>query len=299
MSPDRINKLIPYALLITVVFMLYSNTLWGGFVWDDNLFTSNQVYWSFDFRRIFFSLANGLEYQPVRDLTYLFDIAVWHGSTLGFHLTNLFLFSAIVILAYRLAEKFSLIIRTEDNRVPEWFVPLLTVLIFTVHPLKSEVVAWITQRNTLLATFFFVLSLLCFLRFQEKNDKRAFIFSLGAFSLAILSKAIIVILPLLLLFIMLFNKRSNWRRIDFWLPLVPFFHRLRNSSTILYLDSQKISDYFSGYLTDLSVKDSLLPCRYPFSILRKVFGHQTYLLFTLKTLRCHSPHQKFCYRDCS
>jgi len=209
MSPEEKQRLLPYPLLALVVILLFGNTLYGGFVWDDGLFTSNQVYWSFDFGRIFLSLANGLEYQPIRDLTYLFDIAIWKGSPFGFHLTNLLLFIAIVMLAYKTTESLSLFTRREYDHTPNWFVPVLTTLLFSVHPLKSEVVAWITQRNTLLATLFSFISLIFFLRYQEKKDKKAFAFSLAAFSLALFSKAIVVILPILLLFLMFIEKRSD------------------------------------------------------------------------------------------
>lgn len=221
MYPEGKDRLAVYAVLGIVVILLYANTLAGGFVWDDNLFTANQVYWSFDFRKIFLSLANGLEYQPVRDLSYLFDISVWGGSPFGFHLTNLLLFAVITLLAYKTAESFSCFTRRAEDKSPSWFVPFFTALIFAVHPLKSEVVAWITQRNTLLATLFFLLSLLLFRRYLERDGLKIYILSFLAFSLALLSKATVVILPLLL-FCMLLKNGGEWRQRKFWLPLAPF-----------------------------------------------------------------------------
>lgn len=222
MYSERNSRLAAYAVTAIVVILLYANTLAGGFVWDDNLFTANQVYWSFDFRKIFLSLANGLEYQPVRDISYLFDISVWGGRPFGFHLTNLLLFAVIAMLAYRTAESFSSLTRRADDKTPLWFVPLFTALIFAVHPLKSEVVAWITQRNTLLATLFFLLSLLLFRRHLESGGLKTYLLSFLAFSLALLSKATVVILPLLLLFYMLLKNGREWRQRKFWLPLIPF-----------------------------------------------------------------------------
>jgi tetratricopeptide (TPR) repeat protein len=222
MPPEGKYKLAPYLLLSVVTVLLYANALSGGFVWDDNLFTANQVYWGFDLGKIFFSLANGLEYLPVRDLSYLFDIALWKGTPFGFHLTNLLLFVAIVILVYGLANRLTHFTRSADSSAPQWFVPLFTALVFAVHPLKSEVVAWITQRNTLLATLFFLISVSCFLRYREKEENKTLAVSLAVFILAILSKAIVVVLPLLLLFFMLLEKGSAWRQGKFWAPLVPF-----------------------------------------------------------------------------
>lgn len=268
MSPEGKYRLVPYALLVLAVCLLYGNTLSGGFVWDDNLFTSNQIYWSFDFRKIFFSLANGLEYQPIRDLTYLFDIAVWRGSSFGFHLTNLLLFVAIVILAYRVAEEISFLSGMPDAAIPGWFVPFFTATLFAVHPLKSEVVAWITQRNTLLAALFSFISILCFLRYLEKNDKKIFAFSLAAFFLAILSKAIVVTLPLLLMFFMLAKKGGGWRQVRFWPPLVPFFI-LSGAGAILHVAiARKTTVISATYYGSLSERLSVA-LQIPFFYLKK------------------------------
>lgn len=234
MCPEEKYKPAAYVVLALIVILLYGNTLAGGFVWDDNLFTANQVYWSFDFSKIFFSLANGLEYQPIRDLSFLFDIAVWGGRPFGFHLTNLLLFVVIVILAYKTAERFSSLTRKPDDNCPNWFVPFFATLLFAVHPLKSEVVAWITQRNTLLATLFFLLSALLFLRYLDRGEKKILAASVGAFILAIFSKAIVVILPLLLLFFMLLKKGEEWRQGKFWLPLAPFI-ALSGAGAILHI----------------------------------------------------------------
>jgi len=219
----KISRLLPYIILLAVTMATYANSLSGGFVWDDNLFAKNQVYWDFDLRTIFFSLANSLEYQPVRDISFLFDIAVWGDRPFGFHLTNLLIFSAFVLLIYRTAFRLHSYCRgAVDRNAAGIFVPLVTALLFALHPLRSEVVAWVTQRNTLLATFFFTLSLLLFLRYlDEQRGKTLLAGSIGAFILAIFSKATVVILPLLLLFLLLFRRDAQQRRL--WWLLIPYF----------------------------------------------------------------------------
>lgn len=222
-NSGRLAGFIPYALLALVTFALYANTLAGGFVWDDNLFTANQVYWRFDLRTILLSLANGLEYQPVRDLTFLADIALWGDRPFGFHLTNLLLFMATVLLVYRVAAALSARFVRAEEGWPAGLVPLLTALLFAVHPLRCEVVAWVTQRNTLLATFFFLLALLWFLRYQEKKAAKFLLLASGAFLLALLAKATVVVLPLLLLLLMMPAGGSDrWPSGRGWLPLLPF-----------------------------------------------------------------------------
>ncbi|NJD90854.1 MAG: hypothetical protein FIA91_04960 [Geobacter sp.] len=207
------------ALLGLVCVIVFGNALAGGFVWDDNLFSANQVYWKFDLRTILFGLANGLEYQPVRDLTFLFDILVWRGSPWGFHLTNLLLFIVVTLLVQRLATAlYSRFIN--DSRAS--LVPFATALLFASHPLRSEVVAWITQRNTLLATLFFLLATLLFLRWQDGQKGQLLALSCGCFILAFLSKATVVVLPLLLALLLLVRKDGESRTRAEWLALLPF-----------------------------------------------------------------------------
>jgi protein O-mannosyl-transferase len=223
MFPDGKYKPVTFAVLSLVVILLYFNTLSGGFVWDDNLFAANQVYWRFDVRKILFSLANGLEYQPVRDFSFLFDIFVLRGSPFGFHLTNLLLFTVIVLLVYRLAEKLADLCSTEGRELRGGnLVPLLTALLFALHPLRSEVVAWITQRNTLLATLFSLVALVLFFRHLDgKGGKRLLVVSVIAYILALFSKATVVVLPLLLLFLIM--MRRTRRPAAGWLILSPYF----------------------------------------------------------------------------
>lgn len=213
------SRRLQAAVLALVCAIFFGNALFGGFVWDDNLFSANQVYWKFDLRTILFGLANGLEYQPVRDLTFLGDILVWRGSPWGFHLTNLLLFIAVTLLVQRLAAAlYSRFIKSGQASL----APFITALLFAVHPLRSEVVAWITQRNTLLATLFLLLATILFLRWQAENRIGLLVFSSLCFFLALLAKATVVVLPLLLALLLLVRKEGETRTPAEWLALIPF-----------------------------------------------------------------------------
>jgi len=213
------SRRLQAAVLALVCAIFFGNALFGGFVWDDNLFYANQVYWKFDLRTILFGLANGLEYQPARDLTYLWDVLVWRGSPWGFHLTNLLLFIAVTLLVQRLAAAlYSRFIKSGQASL----VPFITALLFAAHPLRSEVVAWVTQRNTLLATLFFLVAAIFFLRWQAEKRGLLLTFSCICFSLALLSKATVVVLPLLLVLLLLFRKEREPGVPAAWLALLPF-----------------------------------------------------------------------------
>ena len=93
-----------YLLLLTAaVLALFGNTLLNGFVYDDAVLTvGNKVYTEFMLEKMFFSPGNGLEYLPLRDLTFAIDFAVWGERAVGFHLTNLLIYLANVFAVYYL-----------------------------------------------------------------------------------------------------------------------------------------------------------------------------------------------------
>lgn len=262
MSLDGKYKFPSYPLLAAMVLLVYGNSLSGGFVWDDSLFTANQAYWSFDLKKIFLSLANGLEYQPLRDLTYLFDIFVWRGTSFGFHLTNLLLFAAVTLLVHRLAVALA---AWSDEKEPSWLIPFFTAALFAIHPLKSEVVAWVTQRNTLLATLFFLAATLLFIRYLESGNKKLYFASLSAFFLALLSKATVVVLPFLLLFLMLTRRRQGK-----WASLVPFFALSAAGAALHVSIAKKTTVISAAYYGEFSERLSVA-LQIPFFYLGKFF----------------------------
>ncbi len=108
----------------------------------------------------------------------------------------------------------------------------LAALLFAVHPVNVESVAWIAQRKNVLALLFFLISIGCFLRFTEppvvdhRNrpapmGNRWYWFSLIAFVLAMLSKGSVAVLPGVLLLIGWWRNREITKR-D-WVRTAPFF----------------------------------------------------------------------------
>lgn len=201
----------------------------GKFVWDDiSLLVLKPVYRNFDLRTIFFSPANGIEYLPLRDISYAIDMKLWGiMNPYGFHLTNLILYSLNAITVFLVSREIMAQLSTDRNRVcPEPSdnsAALLASLLFVVHPIHSEVVAFVTQRNTLLAGLFFFLSLWCYLR--HARGSRAYGWyaaSLSAFILSLLSKGYGIILPLVLLLCVTTFARRGKSRHEIFLEIAPF-----------------------------------------------------------------------------
>lgn len=219
------KKSFQSVLLILAVLAVYGASLANGFVWDDPIFfINNPVYRDFNIRAIFFSLANGVEYLPVRDLTYALDFLLWGDNPLGFHLTNIVFFSANVLLVFALADLVCRRISLIDGRTIPSSLPLLVAAIFALHPINAEVANFVTCRNALVSGVCFFFACLCMIRFFEHPSRVAakwYGASLLAFTVAMFGKATAIIFPLLLLFILPILFPGQIRRIVIF--LLPFF----------------------------------------------------------------------------
>jgi len=215
-----------YLLLLLVSWAVFGNSLGNGFVWDDNNYVAlNSNYRSFNFRGVLLAPGNGVEYLPVRDLSYFIDNALWRNSPLGFHAFNCAIYSITSCLVFLYTRKVTgLLCKDTGEDVSENTIfAFLVALLFTVHPLHSEAVSWITQRNTLLAGLFFFASCNCYSSFLEGRHHRFgyYAASLTLFVLALFSKAIAIILPLFLAVTVLQSReKHDWRQR--MLPLLPF-----------------------------------------------------------------------------
>jgi hypothetical protein len=146
-------------------------------------------------------------YQPLTWLTLGIDYLIWGLSPVGYHLTNLLLHCANAVLLYFLALRLFRLVNAGLTGHEHSLLPLaagFSALLFSIHPLRVESVAWATERRDALAGFFFLLSILYYLKAVTtgKNglgDWRWIFISLGAYALSLLSKASAITLPLVLL----------------------------------------------------------------------------------------------------
>ncbi|HZV80760.1 MAG TPA: tetratricopeptide repeat protein, partial [Geobacteraceae bacterium] len=129
-------------------------------------------------------------YAPLQLVSYMVDHALWGMRPAGFIFGNIVCHATAGILFYALLRRFAF---SREGA-------LSAALLFLLHPLQVESVVWISQRKTVLAMVFYLLSLHCYLSwFRREGGIRAYLLSLGAFVAALLVKSVVVVLPLTLL----------------------------------------------------------------------------------------------------
>ena len=133
-------------------------------------------------------MANDV-YRPLTTLSYAIDYAVWGLNSFGYHLTNIILHSANAILVCVLLFLLS----------GNFFVAFFGSLIFAAHPAQTEVVAWISGRSSVLFLFFYLASLILYIKFSREKRRALYLSSLFLFALSLFSKEMSITLPLVII----------------------------------------------------------------------------------------------------
>ena len=190
---------------------VYAPALRGGLLWDDDKHVSApELQSAHGLTRIWTELGATQQYYPLAHSAFWIEHRLFGDATLGYHLVSigLHVLSACLLLVIlrRLA-------------IPG---AALAAAIFALHPVQVESVAWISELKNTLSGVFFLLSLLLYLRFDDRRDRRAYAASFGVFILALLTKSVTAALPGVLLVLAWWRRgRLEWRR-DV-LPALPFF----------------------------------------------------------------------------
>jgi protein O-mannosyl-transferase len=204
MQVDRLTKtdLKLLAVLLPAAFAVFANTLVNQFVYDDHyLIEWNHALrdWTY-FTRLFVDShsydvpwlninAMSLDYyRPFTRMLFVLAYQVFELQTKYWHLLNVMIFSAIVALAYILIRQMS------GKRA----IAIAGTLLFIVHPIHSEVVAWVNCLGELLHALFFLGAFALYLHLESIDRKPLFFLgSLTLFVAALLSKEAALCFPIL------------------------------------------------------------------------------------------------------
>ena len=212
----RAQIMVPLLLVTTVI--IYSPALMCGYIWDDHDYVTDNptLRTSAGLLRIWTDTAATPQYYPLVHTTYWLEYRLWRLQPCGYHLTNVLLHGLSAVLLWKILIKLS---------VPgAW----LAALIFVVHPVNVESVAWITERKNVLSGTFYLGAMLAYLRFQFPNQQpdsadgtvRHWWISLFLLLCAVLSKTVAASLPAALL-VVIWWKSGNikWRDVAGTLPM--------------------------------------------------------------------------------
>jgi len=220
--------------------LLYAPTLTSSFLnWDDNVYVyDNPHLGQFDWQFVKWAFTNTYQkhWSPFLWLSLGFDHALWGFNPLGYHLSNIVLHGTNIFLVVLLSNGLLGHVRPDgkDNR----WAAAAAGLLFGVHPLHVEAVAWVTSRKDLLYSVFYLASLLAYVRYVASAGYRRgwlYVLSVLAFLLSLMSKPMAVSLPAIILI----------------LDLYPF-RRIKSASALVSIGLlEKLPFYLAGLVSSL------------------------------------------------
>ncbi|MBC7694575.1 MAG: tetratricopeptide repeat protein [Burkholderiales bacterium] len=186
-----IKPLILYALILSgLVVVVYIKLFSANFIsWDDGevVLYNNDVH-QFDIRAFFTKYYVG-NYAPVSMIGFAIDWLLFNGNAAGHHAMSLLFHIVNTLLVFQLV---NLILKDKVKAG-------VCALIFCFHPLQVETVAWVSAKNNLVYSLFFLSGLLYYAKFLINNKKNYYIYALAFFVLSALSKPSAICFPLVLL----------------------------------------------------------------------------------------------------
>src|SRR5438552_7585829 len=200
--------------LVTVVPFL--PTLDNQFVnWDDddNLVENPQyrgLGWTH--LRWMWTTSHIGHYAPLTWMTFGLDYLLWGMNPVGYHLTNLLLHAANAAVFYLVARRIlglALPGPAQRGNVGLAASAAFAALLFAIHPLRVESVAWATERRDVLSGLFYLCTILVYLRACDRGERGGGWYwgSVGLFVCALLSKSMAVSLPVVLLILEVYPLR--------------------------------------------------------------------------------------------
>lgn len=193
-------------LLAVAAFAVYAGGIGHEFtLWDDDVYveqnpniqsglTAKTLAWAFN-------IGYAANWHPITWMSHALDAQLFGlDKPWGHHLTSVILHSLNAALLF-------LVLALMTRAC--WRSAFVAAL-FALHPLHVESVAWIAERKDVLSTFFALLAILAYLRYTRQPSLGRYLLAAAAFALGLMSKPMLVTLPVLLLMID-YWPLSRWR----------------------------------------------------------------------------------------
>jgi protein O-mannosyl-transferase len=229
----KIKQIILSLILVVISLSIYWQTSTHGFyLYDDGDYVVNNslilkgitpegIKWAFS------SFHSG-NWHPLTWLSHMLDVQLFGVKASGHHLVNLLLHVVNALLVFFLLMRLT----------SELWRGFAVALLFAIHPLHVESVAWIAERKDLLSGLFFLLTLLAWERYARKQSIISYLCSLLLFALGLMSKPMLVTLPFILLLLdwwPLGRFDAQFRPARLFAEKIPFFMLSLASSIVTFL----------------------------------------------------------------
>ena len=288
---NRARHLPALIAIVLITAVAFRGVLHNEFVsWgDETELVNNTRYQGFTQQNLewmFTSIHMG-HWQPLTWLTFALDYSIWGVNARAYHFTSLALHVASSIAAYFLILE---LLRCADVRAvgrAQWIALTCAAaagaLLFAVHPLRVEPVAWASERRGVLSGLFYVLCVWCYLRYVAHNEETAapahrdarlpkpdgvlahrfYLLSIGCLALSLLAKEFSISLPIVLLLIDLYPLRRlhNIAGGQIWELVrekIPFFALAAVVAFIAVFSSAKSG--VAKSMTDYGLAERLAQC---------------------------------------
>jgi tetratricopeptide (TPR) repeat protein len=191
-----------FALIVCAAFVAYLPALHGSLLWDDSSHVTASALRSFEgLRRIWFDLGATQQYYPLLHSVFWLEHRLWGDATVGYHVVNVALHALAACLLVLVVRRLAL--------PGGWLAGLL----FAVHPLCVEAVAWISEQKSTLSGVFYLAAALAYLGFDEDRRRWRYWTAFGLFLCALAAKTVTATLPGALLVAIWWRRgRLEWRR---------------------------------------------------------------------------------------
>jgi len=202
-------------LILTITSIIYIPALSAGFVnWDDPDYIGGNSYLIRDLSRLPELLTTPVQgnHHPLTMFSLALNFAISGDNWWSYHLFNLIFHLINCFLVYRLA-----FLLSKSNPL----IALVTSLLFAIHPLHVESVAWISERKDVLYALFFIAGHITYTKYIDESSKKQYWLTLLFVILSLMSKPAAVIFPVSLFCIDILRRRQFSFKLI--IEKIPFF----------------------------------------------------------------------------
>jgi protein O-mannosyl-transferase len=207
-------------LIIMLTLLVYSQILSHDFVnFDDDGYVYNNQYVRSGISgrgiNYAFTTMDKGNWIPLTWLSHMLDVQFFGLNPGGHHFINLLfhIFNSSLLFVF---------LKTNTQKL---YSSLIVAILFAIHPLHVESVAWISERKDVLSTFLFILTLIMYSKYAKQLTLKNYILTLSFFLTGLIAKPMLVTLPIILVFI------------DIWpvqrISLSQNFDQFRNNKIII------------------------------------------------------------------